>query len=77
MRSCKNFELRSDLLHKLELTPRSKLEAMPFADYQVMIQKRGAPPDLFTYRVQPSHVVIVRGTVAGVAGGDHVALTRL
>ena len=72
-----NFELRSDLLNKLALAPGTKPEAIPFPDYKSMMRKRGAPPGFFTYTLEPSHVVIVRGTIPGVAGGDHVALNPI
>jgi hypothetical protein len=71
----KNFELRSDLLNKL--APGAKIEAMLIADYQAMMQKRGAPPNSSKYSVQPSHIAIVRGTLPGVEGGDHVALNPI
>jgi len=70
-----NFALRSDLLNKL--APGAKIEAMPLADYQAMMQKRGAPPSNINYKVEPSHIVIVRGTLPGVKGGDHVALNPI
>jgi hypothetical protein len=72
-----SFELRSDLLNRLVLAPGAEPEAMPFADYQVMMKKRGAPPSNINYKVPPSHIVIVRGTLPGVAGGDHVALNPI
>lgn len=71
----RSFDLRGDLLNKL--APGAPVEAMPFADYREMMQKRGAPPDRIVYTVQPSHIVIVRGTVPGVVGGDHVALNPI
>jgi hypothetical protein len=71
----KSFELRSDLLNKL--APGAKIEAMLIADYQAMMQKRGAPPNSSNYSVQPSHIVIVRGTLPGVEGGDHIALNPI
>jgi hypothetical protein len=71
----KTFALRSDLLNKL--APGAKIEAMPIADYQAMMHKRGAPPNAIHYAVEPSHIVIVRGTLPGVEGGDHVALNPI
>jgi hypothetical protein len=71
----KSFALRSDLLNKL--APGAKSEAMLIAEYQAMMQKRGAPPNAIHYAVEPSHIVIVRGTLPGVAGGDHVALNPI
>jgi len=68
----KSFELRSDVLKKLN--PGVTVEAMPLADYQAMMKQKGAGPDLRVYVVQPSHIVIVHGTVPGVAGGDRVEL---
>ena len=70
-----SFALRSDLLNKF--APGAKIEVMLIADYQAMMQKRGAPANNVNYAVQPSHIIIVRGMVPGVAGGDHVALNPI
>lgn len=75
--TAQNFELRFDLVKKLVPAPGAKPEAMSIADYQAMMRKRGAPPSNINYTVPPSHIVIVRGTLPGVAGGDHVALNPI
>ncbi len=68
----RSFELRSDLLRKMN--PGARVEAMPLAAYQTMRKRKGAPPDRTTYAVPPSYIVIVRGSVPGVVGGDWVEL---
>jgi hypothetical protein len=70
-----SFELRSDILNKL--SQGASVEAMTLADYEAMMRKRGAPPSPLVYKVPPSHVVVVHGTLVGVAGGDHVQLNPI
>jgi hypothetical protein len=70
-----SFELRSDILRKLK--PGAKIEVVALADYRAELEKRGAPPDRSVFSAQPSHMVIVRGSVAGVSGGDHVTLNPI
>jgi hypothetical protein len=71
----KSFELRSDILRKLK--PGAKIEAVTLADYRAELERRGAPPDRSVFSVQPSHIVVVRGSIAGVSGGDHVTLNPI
>jgi|GEM_PF-2201642 len=68
----KSFELRSELLNGMN--PSAKVNAMPFASYQAMMKEKGAPPDRLIYSLEPSHIVIVHGTVPGVTGGNRVEL---
>jgi len=60
-----------------QFAPGATVDVMSLADYQAMMRKRGAPPSQVIYTVQPSHIVIVRGSVPGVAGGDHVVLNPI
>jgi hypothetical protein len=70
-----SFDLRADLMN--QLGPGATMDVMLLADYQEMMRKRGAPPSQVIFTVQPSHIVIVRGSVPGVAGGDHVVLNLI
>src|SRR5205814_1247225 len=70
-----SFNLRADLMNKL--APGATVDVMLLADYQEMMRKRGAPPSQVVFTVQPSHIVIMRGGVPGVAGGDHVVLNLI
>jgi hypothetical protein len=71
----KSFELRSDILRKLK--PGAKIEVVTIADFRAELERRGAPPDHSVFSVEPSHIVVVRGSVAGVSGGDHVSLNPI
>jgi hypothetical protein len=70
-----SFELRSNLLNRL--SPGASVEAMPLADYESMMRKRGGPSRPLVYKVPPSHVVVVLGALRGVANGDHVQLNPI
>jgi hypothetical protein len=69
------FDLRANILNKL--SQGASVEAMTIADYEALMRKRGAPPSPLVYKVPPSHVVVVHGTLPGVAGGDHVQLNPI
>ncbi len=46
----------------------------PTSCVEAVMKNKGAPPNLIVYSVKPSHIVVVHGTVPGVAGGDRVDL---
>jgi hypothetical protein len=68
------FDMRGDILNRMS---SAAVEAMPIGAYRAMMQRRGAAPPVAVYRVEPSHVVVVHGTIPGLAGADYVALNPI